>query len=460
VAKLPYLEGLGINAIELMPVASFPGERSWGYNPAHPFAVAARYGGPDELHALVRAAHARGIAVLVDVVYNHFGPDGLSLWRFDGWHENGSGGIYFYNDWRSKTPWGHTRPDYGRPEVRRFVRDNVFMWLETYGVDGLRWDATSWIRNAHGHDGDPGADIGEAWQMMQDINREMEQRFPARLRIAEDMQDNAWLVKEATAGGAGFDAQWDASFVHVVREAIIGARDEARDVAAVAAAIRGDGLESPWQRVIFTESHDEVANGQARVPEEIAPGDAGHRFARQRAALGAGLVFTAPGIPMLFQGQEFLMPDWFDDNVPLAWAKAEENQGTLRFYQDLIRLRRNLDGVSRGLQGSNVNVFHVNDEAKLIAIHRWDKGGAGDDVIVIANFANQTVAECTLGLPREGVWHVRLNSALRRYGAGMVEENAVEVVATAVVEGETTMGMPFAAALSVTPYTLIVLSQG
>ena len=91
---------------------------------------------------LIRTAHERGIAVIADVAYNHMGPSDLDLWQFDGWSDNGKGGIYFYNDRRCQTPWGDTRPDYGRPEVVPFLRDNARMWLEEYRLDGLRWDAT------------------------------------------------------------------------------------------------------------------------------------------------------------------------------------------------------------------------------------------------------------------------------------------------------------------------------
>ena len=86
----------------------------------------------------------------MDVVYNHFGPSDLDLWRFDGWSENDKGGIYFYNDGRSDTPWGDTRPDYGRAEVRQFIRDNALFWLEEYGIDGLRFDMTLYIRTIRG----------------------------------------------------------------------------------------------------------------------------------------------------------------------------------------------------------------------------------------------------------------------------------------------------------------------
>jgi 1,4-alpha-glucan branching enzyme len=154
-AKLPYLRDLGINCIEVMPFWEFPGGFSWGYNPAHPFAIESEYGGPKAFKEFVKACHEHGIAVLVDVVYNHLGPGDLDLWRFDGWAEGDGGGIYFYNDWRAQTPWGATRPDYGRPEVRQFLRDNAVMWIEEYHVDGLRWDATAFIRNVHGHEGSP-----------------------------------------------------------------------------------------------------------------------------------------------------------------------------------------------------------------------------------------------------------------------------------------------------------------
>jgi 1,4-alpha-glucan branching enzyme len=104
-AKLEHLQRLGANAIQIMPVGEFAGDFSWGYNPAHIFAVESAYGGPAELKRFIKRAHGAGLAVLLDVVYNHLGPSDLSLWQFDAWSENERGGIYFYNDWRSETPW-------------------------------------------------------------------------------------------------------------------------------------------------------------------------------------------------------------------------------------------------------------------------------------------------------------------------------------------------------------------
>ena len=273
--KLPYLQQLGINAVEVMPIAEFAGDFSWGYNPAHPFAVASIYGGPDALKRFVKAAHAQGIAVIVDVVYNHLGPSDLDLWQFDGWSENEKGGIYFYEDRRANTPWGETRPDYGRDEVRRYLRDNALMWFEEYHADGLRWDMIAYIKSIDGSDDNPANDIPEGWSLMQWINVEIKQRFPGKISIGESMKNNPWIIKEVGAGGAGFNAQWDAEFVHPVRQAVIIRDDRARDLGAVSRAIDHRYDLDVFRRIIYTESHDEVANGGARVPEEIWPGKSG-----------------------------------------------------------------------------------------------------------------------------------------------------------------------------------------
>ncbi|KAA3654294.1 MAG: 1,4-alpha-glucan branching protein [Chloroflexi bacterium] len=455
IEKLPYLRQLGINVIELMPVSAFPGDFSWGYNPSHPFAISRVYGGYTGLQRLTHAAHQYGIGVIVDVVYNHFGPQELSLWQFDGWQESGKGGIYFYNDWRSKTPWADTRPDYGRFEVRQFIRDNVMMWYEVFGVDGLRWDATSYIRNAHGHDGDAGADIPEGWGMMAAINDEVNGRFPKKLHIAEDLQGNAWITKPTFEGGAGFHSQWDTNFVHPIRHAIITPHDEDRDMNAIRDAILFQYNGSPFDRIIYTESHDEVANGKARVPEEIAPDDQENWFARKRATLGAGLVFTAPGVPMIFQGQEFLEVGWFDDHKALDWQKVDTNHEILQLFQDLIRLRRNLGGQTKGLVGLHVHVHCVDNGRKLIAFHRWDQGGPGDDVIVVANFSHIAIANAQIGFPHAGEWHLRFDSNAVAYGIN--EESFSQKVILAIEEGA--QGMDNQAVMQIAPYSLLIYSQ-
>jgi 1,4-alpha-glucan branching enzyme len=446
--KLPYLRALGINAIEIMPIAEFIGDYSWGYNPSQPFAVTQVYGGPGVFRNLVQQAHKEGIAVIVDVVYNHFGPQDLDLWQFDGWQQHGKGGIYFYNDWRSTTPWGDTRPDYGREEVRQYIRDNALMWMEEYGVDGLRWDATSYIRNVHGNEGDPGADIEEGWGLLRWVNDEINARQPWFLNIAEDLRNNGMVTTPTPENGAGFDSQWDAGFVHPIRAAIIATEDEQRDMGAVAAALQSQYSGDVFQRIIYTESHDEIANGKSRVPEEIAPGNANTLFARQRSTLGAALVFTAPGIPMIFQGQEFLEDGWFDDHDPLDWSKEEKYAGIKTLYKDLIELRRDCGGFSRGLTGQNLEITHLDNEQKLIAFRRWELGGAADDVVVVANFANRTHEAYELPFPADGTWRLRLNSGSQLYDAEFPQTAAGDLD----VEGNRT-------SVAIGPYSVLIYSQ-
>ena len=353
IGKLDYLRDLGINAIEVMAVAEFDGDVSWGYNPAYIFAIEDEYGGPDGFRRFVNEAHTRGIAVILDVVYNHLGYPSGDMWKFDGWFENEKGGIYFYNDWRSTTDWGETRFDYGRPEVRQYLCDNALRWLESRFVDGLRWDSVGSIRNVKNQNNDPANDIPDGWSLMQWINSEIKQRQPWKISIAEDLKDNEWITKDAASGGAGFDTQWGDSFLRTVRSAIIGGEDAWRDMYALRDAISLCFNGDAFQRVIYTESHDADSNGQARVPEMIWPGNAGSYYAKKRSTLGAALVFTSPGIPMLFMGQEFLEAGYFhNDPQELDWSKAATYAGILELYRGLIRLRRNWFNNTRGLRAN------------------------------------------------------------------------------------------------------------
>ncbi len=455
IEKLPYLNNLGINAVEVMPVAEFAGDFSWGYNPAHPFAVAGIYGGPDALKRFVKAAHEHGIAVIMDVVYNHLGPSDLDLWQFDGWSENEKGGIYFYNDRRSQTPWGETRPDYGRDEVRQYLRDNALMWFGEYHADGLRWDMIAYIKSIDGNDDNPANDLPEGWSLMQWINVEIAQRFPGKISIGESMKNNPWVIKDVGAGGAGFNAQWDAAFVHPVREAVITRDDTSRDLGAVSGAIEHRYDLDVFRRIIYTESHDEVANGRSRVPEEIWPGKVDSWFSKKRSTLGGALVLTSPGIPMLFEGQELLEDRWFQDKNPIDWSRAEDQHGILGMYRDLISHRRNLSGVTRGLCGQNVHIYHFNDEAKLLAFHRWDKGGPTDSVVVVVNMTNQNRDGYPIGFPQAGLWKTRFNSDSYNYGPNFHNHPTPDVE----THEEGADGLPCSAEIGIGPYTVVIFSQ-
>lgn len=452
IKKLSYLKNLGVNALQLMPCAEFAGDVSWGYNPAHIYAIESTYGGPVNFKRFVKLAHRKGFAVILDVVYNHFGPSDLDLWQFDGWSENEMGGIYFYNDHRSATPWGATRPDYGRGEVRSFIRDNAMMWFEDYHVDGLRYDMTLYIRSI---DGAPNNDIPEGWGLTQWINRDIRERFPNAITIAEDLQNNPYLTKPEWEGGAAFSSQWDAGFVHPVRDVITQIDDDSRCMAKIYGALTHSYNQSPMQRVIYTESHDEVANGKSRVPAEIDDDNSESYFPQKRSTLGAALVFTAAGIPMLFQGQEFLQGGWFKDTEELDWENRTTFHGIVWLYADLIRLRLNKLGFTRGLTGNGTQVFHLNQRDKVIAFHRFLDGGPGDDVIVVANFSHQAWPDYRIGFPAQGQWKLRFNSDWSGYSDLFGDFPSTDAQAELAPYD----GLQASAGIAIAPYGVLIYSQ-
>lgn len=454
--ELDYLRDLGVNGIEIMPATDYDTEHSMGYNPSLVFALEDGYGTPHAMKKLIDAAHGRGIAVVMDVVYNHFGPEGLDhcLRRFDGWYENGGDGIYFYNDERRETDFG-PRPDFGRPEVRQFIRDNAMMWLHDYRVDGLRLDSTENIRTT------PRGENPDGWALMQWIAREKEAGEggqPWKLLIAEDLKDNEWITRPASAGGAGMNAQWDVGFYVALRDALVASDDAARDMESIRRAICHRYNGDAFQRVIYSESHDEVTvrHGKdlGRLPRKIDWHDAEGRHARKCSTLGAAVVLTAPGIPMLFMGQEFLEWRTWTDKTPLDWSKQTRFGGVLNLYRDLIRLRRNGQGNTRGLTGQHVNVFHVNHDAKVIAYHRWRDGGPGDDVVVVANFSHRAYDSYTIGLPRGGRWLLRFNSDWTGY-APDYGNHGYDTTA----DDPPSHGLPHGGNVGLGPYSAIVLSQ-
>ena len=450
--KFDHLRKLGVNALQIMPIAEFAGDLSWGYNPAHPYAVETAYGGPGGFKTFVREAHKAGFAVILDVVYNHFGPSDLDLWQFDGWSENDKGGIYFYNDHRSTTPWGDTRPDYGRGEVRSYIRDNAMMWLQDYHVDGLRYDMTLYIRSI---DASGTQEIPEGWGLTQWINREIHAFKPSAITIAEDLQNNPYLTKSDIEGGAGFSTQWDANFVHPIRDVITQVVDAGRDMNKVRDALYHHYNNDKFQRVVYTESHDEVANGKSRIPSEVDVENPDNWYAKKRSTLGLALTMTAPGIPMLFQGQEFLEDGWFQDTDELDWDKADEHAGIVNLTAKLIRLRLNRDGNTKGLTGQHVDVHHVNHEGKVVAFKRWFDGGVGDECIVICNFANQHYEMYEFGLPNGGQWKRRFSSDRKQWSDDFGGAASGDITA----DEQPRDGQSHTGRVELPPYTVLIYSQ-
>lgn len=291
--------------------------------------------------------------------------------------------------------------------------------------------------------------------MVQGLNGEVREKFPTCILIAEDLQNNDYLTRGVQDGGCGFHAQWDARFVHPVREALITTEDEHRSLSAVAEALLANYNGDPFQSILYTESHDEVANGKQRVPSEITPDNPDAWHARKRSVLGAALVMTAPGTPMIFQGQEFLAQGWFQDSEPLDWDKREDYRGVLRLYHDLIRLRRNQTGQTAGLLGAGLRLIRVDEEAKVLVYQRWKQGGPGDDVVVAINFSHKLRAPFRVGFPASGAWVLRFNSDWNGYGDDFSSLAMEDVVAEEAAWDE----MPCSAEISLPAYTALIFSQ-
>jgi len=434
ITKLDYLTNLGINAIELMPLAEFAGDNSWGYNPADLYAVEnSGYGGPDGLKNFVKTAHQRGIRVLLDVVHNHYGPSDLDLWTFD---NGASPSIYFYTAANiCCNPWGG-RPNYSTEGVRSFIIGNIRMWLDECHIDGFRWDAVGAMRYY-----DPGhVNIPEADSLIQYINNvEIRANRPGVISIAED-----------ESSGQGFHGEWDRGFGDLLIGQVVEGNDANRDMNALWSGMNGSG----FYRVAYSETHDLVGDlngaGAQRLPKRIQPADPAGYYARKRSMLAAAVVLTMPATPMLFMGQEMLATNQFSSSTPLDWNRTNTYSNVVTFYRDLIHLRRNLDNVSLGLTGPNVTSHVVRNDYpwKLLAFHRWG-AGANDQVMVVMNFTSTAIPSYWIyDWPASGKWYVNLNSDWTKYGSdfGNYGSSVVNVTGSS---GEIAIG----------PYSVLILSR-
>lgn len=457
IEKLDHLAKMGINMIELMPVTSMAFSNGWGYNVSDLFSVEPSYGGRRGLMEFVKACHKRNIGVIVDVVYNHLFS--MNLWRFDGWYENNGGGIYFYNDARGYTPWGdhpdygeddhipwNNRPDYGRSEVRDYILDNVRMWFEEYHVDGLRLDSTIYMRNYAGADNNPAHDIPEAWSLLGQITSLAHTLRKNSIIIAEDSSSNSFITKPIAENGCGFDAQWKFNVAHGIRM-MFGLK--ACYGAGLFTEIQSKYNDDAFESVIFCDSHDTAANGEVRFTSAVAPDDPTGHIARQSSLVATAVTLTAPGIPMILQGQEIMQDGSFNDWDDLEWQEARKYKGISLAYTHLINLRRNIYHHTAGLIGQSINVFHADATNHVIAYHRWKNGGAGDDVIVIANFGNTTHEIYELVFPVSGEWQIRFNSSWKGYDKESQSKN-IKTIKTDD-NGHVTIALP--------QYCALILSQ-
>ncbi|MDR3460451.1 MAG: alpha-amylase family glycosyl hydrolase [Verrucomicrobiae bacterium] len=403
ITKLDYLVSLGVGAVELMPIAEFATDNSWGYNGSDMFAVESGYGGPDGLKSFVKAAHQRGLRVLLDVVHNHYGSSDLDLYTFD----TGTGpGIYFYTASGIKdTLWG-PRPNYSTDGVRTFISDNLRMWMDECHVDGFRWDAVGAIRQ-YDNGGGNYVGIPDADTLLQYINSTViHSDHPGAISIAED-----------DSGGMNFDSTWAVGYGDEVINELTQGSDSSRSMVNLKNNLDGSG----FGRVLYTETHDLVGalngTGAQRLPVRIQSSAPTGYYARKRSMMGAAIVMTTPGIPQLFMGQERLDITQFSDSSPLNWTLVTAYSNVWNFYHDMIRLRRNLDGVSAGLTGGNISWHVVDDTAKVLAYHRWG-AAPNDQVMVVINCSNKPLTNYVVsGFPASGTWYVNLNTDWPVYGS-------------------------------------------
>ena len=439
--KIPYLAGLGVTALQLMPIQEFQTQFSLGYNgtdyfspemdlaieedalPPYVDAVnglldakrAARYrlddlrGEMNQLKALVDLAHLHGLAVVLDVVYNHAGGGfgDQTLYFFD--RQASSGGdrnsLYF-------TDIGHAGGlvfDFGKPEVRDFLIQNAKFFLDEYRVDGFRYDQVSVID----HDGAP-----HGWRFCQDLTSTLRAHRPGAIDKAEYWNVNPYVVK-SLPDGAGFDTTLTDGLRIAVRRVIgeASAPDERPlDMGGLASSLWPGGFQHHSQFVQGPENHDIVYHGrEERVARLGDPGNPRSWYGRSRARVATGISLTAPGIPMLFMGQEFLEAKQWSDNLELHknlllnWAGLDDGDRQmldhLRFTRELIQLRWRFPG----LRGQGFRVVHTHDANRVLAFHRW-RDGAGDDVLVVVHLAPFNRFGYRVGFPGGGEWREIFNS--------------------------------------------------
>jgi 1,4-alpha-glucan branching enzyme len=406
--KLDYLAGLGVNAIELMPCNEFPGYRSWGYNPRSIFAVENNYGSPDDLCRLVDECHARGIRVIHDGVYNH-SEDNAPLTKIDY--------TYWYHKENPDEPYNRFGPkfDYQHFDenlqvwpARAHVCEAILFWIEHFHIDGIRFDATYLINHYEFLD----------WLHEQIFKNVMHKPF---YTIAEHIPQNPTI-----AGPDGpLDAAWHEHFYQQMMSTITGMSRDGREPYNIEGIInvldpRRDGFKGAFNVVNYIDNHD-----KERVMWEL--GQTGKWFdapAFRRNKLGAALVLTAPGAPMIYMGQEFgesapKTTDW--QKIDWSLLQNHNNADLMRYYAGLIGLRKH----TRALQSNTFEPIFADQERCIFAFKRWDEGGGV--VVVVANLNDDYEGEIQIGnWPGDGVWHEHVHNYNVQVQGGILKDHLAE----------------------------------
>jgi maltooligosyltrehalose trehalohydrolase len=449
IPNLEYLRDLGVTAIELMPVAQFPGTRNWGYDGVGLFAPQNSYGGPQGLKQLVNACHQHGIAVILDVVYNHVGPEGNYLADF---------GPYFTD--RYRTPWGpainYDGPD--SDDVRRFVVSNAVYWITEYHIDALRLDAIHGIYDFSA--------VHILKELAHAVHAEAARLGRTALVIAESDLNDSRIISPPGEGGYGLDAQWSDDFHHALHALLTGERagyyEDFGQLADLTTALQ-DGFvyagqhskhrrrrhgnsirhRPPQQLVICAQNHDQIGNRAfGERLSTLVPAEA--------LKTAATAVLLAPQTPMLFMGEEYgetapfqyfvnhgdadlnqavregrkkefsafgwtEVPDPLDaatfarSRVNLDASHNEGQNALLAWHRRLMHLRTTLSPYTR-FPGHHQ--IHRLEEQQVITIHRWTE--EGDATLVIVGL-NKKPVQLSLDQPK-GVWMLQAASWASEYG--------------------------------------------
>lgn len=385
IAKLDYLSELGINAIELMPVNEYPGDYSWGYKVRHFFATESSYGSTEELKRFIDQCHGRGIRVFIDGIYNHTDEE-CPLMLID---RN-----YWYYEYRHypEDPANYWGPEFNydnydeKLDVKpawKYVGDVVRYWVQEYHIDGIRFDAVRQLANYEFLD----------WLAKQSKKNAAPKPF---YNIAEHIPDTSTVVSPE----GPLDACWHESFRYFIIPHICGETFELEKLKEVLDP-RRQGYEVPTNVINYLSTHD-----RERVMRELGERGIFDEAAFGRAKLGAVLLMTAMGVPMLWMGEEFGEHKRKSETVTqpkkIAWPLLERdlNRDLFEYYKKLIALRKQ----NPALSSDNIEFFHENPEAKLLAYSRWHEEGYR--VVVVANFSENFLSGYQVpNFPEAGTWH-------------------------------------------------------
>ncbi|KPQ36448.1 MAG: 1,4-alpha-glucan branching enzyme [Phormidesmis priestleyi Ana] len=377
--KLDYLQSLGVNALELMPIQSCPMEIGWGYNLRHYFALRSSYGKPTDLKQLIDQCHERNISVLLDIVLNHSEAESpLTKIDYDYWYRREAKDPD--NSWGPEFDYNHYDDNYNRYPARDFMRDMVNFWITEYHFDGLRFDAVKQLD----HPDFLGWIVDEAG-----LAAQPKSLFTAAEHIPE---------KPELSGLEGpVDSSWRVSFHYNFLDLLLKP-DPHLDLVKQLIDPTQQGFQSTPNIINYLTSHD-----QNRLMANLADADIFDEAAFKRSKLGAALVMTAMGIPMIWMGEEFgAYKHKTLDPAPLDWRLLDNgtNSGLLKYYQGLIALRKE----NAALCSDNISVFHENPQDNVIGYLRWHE--MGTQVAVIVNCSNNYIADYTVSnLAEDGTWH-------------------------------------------------------